>query len=61
LCDFRAFMAWANQPNDIIARAGARTLDVWRSAPNPCPLSTAQQAHIRQLMVEADRAGSAGS
>jgi trimethylamine--corrinoid protein Co-methyltransferase len=61
LCDFRAFMAWANQPNDIIARAGARALDVWRSAPNPCPLSTAQQAHIRQLMVEADRAGSAGS
>ncbi len=60
LCDFRAFMAWANQPNDIIAKAAARAGDLWRSAPNPCPLTPDQQARIRQLVAEADRAASAG-
>jgi len=57
LCDFRAFMAWANQPNDIIVKASARASDLWRRAPNPCGLSAAQQTHIRQLLADADRAG----
>ena len=55
LCDFRAFMAWANQPNDVIARASARAGEIWGKAPNPCRLSPTQQAHIRQLMAAADR------
>lgn len=58
LCDFRAFMAWANQPNDIIANATARAAEVWRRAPNPCRLGAVQQAHIRQLQQDAARHGS---
>jgi trimethylamine---corrinoid protein Co-methyltransferase len=55
LCDFRAFMAWANQPNDIIERARHRALEVYRQAANPCRLSDACQQQIRQLQQAAER------
>ena len=55
LCDFRAFMAWANQPNDIVERARRRALEVYRKASNPCALSDACQQHIRSLQREAER------
>ncbi len=55
LCDFRPFMAWANQPNDIVERARRRALDLSRKASNPCALSDACQQHIRQLQREAER------
>jgi trimethylamine:corrinoid methyltransferase-like protein len=59
LCDFRAFMAWAHQPNDIIAKASTQAAAIWRDAPNPCPLTAAQQTHLRQLLAEADRVAGA--
>lgn len=55
LCDFRAFMAWANHPNDIIERARRRALELAGKATNPCSLSAACQQHIRQLQREAER------
>jgi trimethylamine--corrinoid protein Co-methyltransferase len=55
LCDFRSFVAWANQPNDIIARARRRALDVTGKATNPCTLSDACQQQIRQLQRDAER------
>ena len=55
LCDFRNFMAWANQPNDIVERARRRALETYARATNPCPLSAACQDHLRTLQREADR------
>jgi trimethylamine--corrinoid protein Co-methyltransferase len=60
LCDFRAFMAWANQPNDIVERARRRALEMYSKATNPCSLSDACQQHIRRLQREADRQARGG-
>ena len=55
LCDYRAFMAWANQPGDLIAKARDKALSVQRSAPNPCPLDDQTQQSLRDILAEADR------
>ena len=55
LCDYRVYLAWANQPQDVVAKARDKVLQVKKQAQNPCPLDAGQQEHIRRLVVEANR------
>jgi trimethylamine:corrinoid methyltransferase-like protein len=54
LCDYRAFMAWANSPGDLIAKAQEKALELWQTAGNPCPLGEDTQRRLREIQAEAD-------
>lgn len=54
LFDYRAFMTWAGNPSDTIARATGVARRLYKSAENQCPLSEEQKRAIRQVMKDAD-------
>lgn len=54
LLDYRAFMAWASHPADMIADARGKARKLYAAATNHSPLSDAQQRDIRRLMTEPD-------
>jgi trimethylamine---corrinoid protein Co-methyltransferase len=56
LFDYQAFMAWANNPGDMIGQATKRVREVYETAENQCPLSDEQKRQLRQVMKEADSA-----
>ena len=56
LMDYRPPAAWMQDPDDMIARARAKARQWVADAENQCPLSADQQAGIRRLIGEADRA-----
>ena len=56
LFDFRAFMAWAGDPGDMIDRAQEKARELYASAENQCPLTDGQKTALRELVEEADRA-----
>ncbi|OGV61972.1 MAG: hypothetical protein A3K18_06505 [Lentisphaerae bacterium RIFOXYA12_64_32] len=56
LIDYRAFMAWASNPSDMIADARKKARNLFSGATNHCPLSDDQQRAIRKLMQDADAA-----
>ena len=60
LFDYRAFMAWANNPGDMIARAAETVRGLHETAENPCPLSDEQKRQLRQVMKNADKVAEAG-
>jgi trimethylamine--corrinoid protein Co-methyltransferase len=60
LFDYQAFMAWANNPGDMIARAAATVRELGRKAENPCPLSAEQKRQLDQVVKDADAAAEAG-
>jgi trimethylamine---corrinoid protein Co-methyltransferase len=55
LCDYRAFMAWANNPGDLIAKARDKVLAIQCDAVNPCPLSDEARRQLHEIQAEADR------
>ncbi|NLF17143.1 MAG: hypothetical protein GX595_07785 [Lentisphaerae bacterium] len=54
LFDYRAFMAWAGNPGDMIARAAETVRTLARTAQNPCPLSDEQKRELGRIMKAAD-------
>lgn len=54
LLDYRAFMAWANNPVDMIAQATETVRGLYETAENQCPLSEDQKSQLRQVMKDAD-------
>jgi len=54
LFDFRAFMAWAGDPGDMIARAQEQARELYARAENQCPLTDGQKSALRRLTKEAD-------
>ena len=56
LFDYRAFMVWANDPGDMIAKATDRARGLYETAENQCPLSAEQTRQLKQVMKEADSA-----
>jgi trimethylamine--corrinoid protein Co-methyltransferase len=60
LFDYRAFMAWANDPADLIGRAAATVRRLAETAENHCPLSEEQQRDLRRVVEEADAVAAKG-
>ena len=61
LLDYRAFMAWAKDPADMIAAAQVKARDLYATARNQCPLSAEQRTAIHQLLKEADAVAREGA
>jgi trimethylamine--corrinoid protein Co-methyltransferase len=56
LLDYRAFMAWAKEPGDIITRATEKARELYETAENQCPLSDEQKQELRRILKDADSA-----
>jgi trimethylamine--corrinoid protein Co-methyltransferase len=54
LLDYQAYLAWAENPFDMIAEARHRARELYARAGNRCPLAADRQKAIRSLMAEAN-------
>jgi len=55
LMDRQVPMAWKEDPKTMVENARAKALRLIESAPNPCPLSSAQRRELQKILDAADR------
>jgi trimethylamine:corrinoid methyltransferase-like protein len=56
LFDYRAFMAWAKAPGDMIAAATGKARELYSTAANHCPLDDDRKRELQKLLKDADAA-----
>ncbi len=60
LFDYQAFMAWANNPGDMIAHAAKTVRGICETAENQCPLSEERKRQLRQVVRDGDAVAESG-